>query len=139
AANLDELKNQLSHGPAYLRSTARAAPAAAAPPRRAPSPAPVEPLPPPPVAGPRPGAATYFSSRTRTLWHFAQLPLGANEPCVISAAGFAVWQAPQKRPSFTSFMRNLLAPSFFSKIRFFASSEWQLSHLQPAARWRSWL
>jgi len=50
AANLDELKNQLSHGPAYLRSTARPAPAAAAPPRRAPTPAPVEPLPPPPVA-----------------------------------------------------------------------------------------
>jgi twitching motility protein PilT len=52
AANLDELKNQLSHGPSYLRSTARPAAPPVAPPRRAPLPGPVDPLPSPAPAAP---------------------------------------------------------------------------------------
>jgi twitching motility protein PilT len=52
AANLDELKNQLSHGPNYLRSTARPAAPPSAPPRRAPLPGPIEPLPSPSPASP---------------------------------------------------------------------------------------
>jgi twitching motility protein PilT len=64
AANLDELKNQLSHGPSYLRSTARpAAHRLPAPPRRARLPGPGRPLPSPAPAAPVLGAPAQFRRR----------------------------------------------------------------------------
>ena len=61
ASNVDELKNQLSHGPNYLRAAARPAQAAPAATRRSSLSsllnAPVEPLPPPPAATATPAAA----------------------------------------------------------------------------------